>query len=61
MEPITKAHYHMMTPKLRELQMQIKEILDLGLIRPSISSWGVLMIFVNKSMDRGDFVLIINN
>ena len=31
-----------------ELQMQLKEILDLGLIRPIISPWGVLIIFVKK-------------
>ena len=28
--------------------MQLKEFLDLGLIRPSVSPWGVLVIFIQK-------------
>jgi hypothetical protein len=28
--------------------MQLKEILDLGLIRPSVSPWGAPVIFVKK-------------
>ena len=38
----------MTTPELRELQIQLKELLDLGLIRPSISPWGAPVIFVKK-------------
>ena len=47
-EPISKTPYRMITPKLRELQIQLKELLDLGLIRPSISPWGAPVIFVKK-------------
>jgi hypothetical protein len=28
--------------------MQLKEMLDLGLIRPSVSSWGAPIIFIQK-------------
>jgi hypothetical protein len=35
-------------PELRELKMQLKELLDLGLIRPSVSPWGTLVIFIRK-------------
>jgi hypothetical protein len=38
----------MIVPKLCELQMQLKELLDLGLIRPSVSLWGAPIIFVKK-------------
>ena len=47
-EPISKTPYRMTTPELRELQIQLKELLDLGLIRPSISPWGAPVIFVKK-------------
>ena len=36
-EPISKTLYRMTVPELCELQMQLKELLDLGLIRPSVS------------------------
>ena len=35
-KPISKTPCRMTTPKLFELQMQLKELLDLGFIRPSI-------------------------
>ena len=35
-------------PELCELQMQLKELLNLGLIRPSVSPWDALVIFVKK-------------
>ena len=47
-EPISKTPYRMTTLELRELQIQLKELLDLGLIRPSISPWGAPVIFVKK-------------
>jgi hypothetical protein len=51
----------MSTPELQELKMQLKELLDLGLIRPSVSPWGVPVIFVERRMDRGGFALTIVN
>jgi hypothetical protein len=47
-EPISKTLYQMIVPELCELQMQLKELLDLGLIRPSVSPWGAPVIFVKK-------------
>ena len=38
----------MMALELCELQMQLKELLDLGLIRPSVLPWGAPVIFVKK-------------
>ena len=37
--------------ELRELQVQIQELLDKGMIRPSVSPWGGPVIFV-KEKDR---------
>jgi hypothetical protein len=45
---IARTPYWMSTPKLQELKMQLKELLDLGLIRPSVSPWGAPVIFVQK-------------
>ena len=34
--------------KLKELKAQLKDLLDNGFIRPSISPWGSPVLFVNK-------------
>jgi hypothetical protein len=47
-KPISKTLYRMTAPEFCELHMQLKELLDLGLIRPSVSPWGALVIFVKK-------------
>jgi hypothetical protein len=47
-EPISKTLYQMKVQELCELKMQLKELLDLGLIRPSFSPWGAPIIFVKK-------------
>jgi hypothetical protein len=47
-EPISKTPYRMTALKLCELQMQLKELLDSGLVRPSVSPWGAPIIFVKK-------------
>ena len=36
-EPIARTPYQMSTPELQELKMQLNELLDLGLICPSMS------------------------
>jgi hypothetical protein len=46
--PISKAPYRMASLKLKELKEQLQELLDKGFIRPSISSWGALVLFVKK-------------
>jgi len=38
----------MSMPELQGLKMKSKEILDMGLIRPSVSPWGVLFIFLRN-------------
>ena len=40
--------YRMAQDKLKELKDQLKELLDKGLVRPSISSWGAPVLFVRK-------------
>jgi hypothetical protein len=45
---IARTPYRMSTPELQELKMQLKELLDLRLIRPSVSPWGAPIIFIRK-------------
>jgi hypothetical protein len=47
-EPIARTPYRMSTLELQELKMQMKELLDLGLIRPSVSPWGAPVIFIRR-------------
>ena len=47
-ELIVRTPYRISTPELQELKMQLKELLDLGLIRPSVSLWGAPVIFIRK-------------
>ena len=47
-ELIGRTPYRMSTLKLQELKMHLKELLDLGLIRPSVSPWGAPVIFIRK-------------
>eukprot|EP00253_Pinus_taeda_P021979 PITA_21979 len=46
--PVSRAPYHMSTPKLTELKMQLQELLDKNYIRPSVSPWGAPVLFVKK-------------
>ncbi|XP_038976501.1 uncharacterized protein LOC120107335 [Phoenix dactylifera] len=48
--PISKAPYRMAPAELKELKEQLQELLDKGFFRPSVSPWGVLVLFV-KSKD----------
>jgi hypothetical protein len=47
-ESIARTPYRMSTLELQELKMQLKELLDLGLIHPSVSLWGAPVIFIRK-------------
>ncbi|KAJ4948041.1 hypothetical protein NE237_000047 [Protea cynaroides] len=38
--PVSKAPYRMAPTELKELKVQLQELLDKGYIRPSISPWG---------------------
>ncbi|XP_061993339.1 uncharacterized protein LOC133711199 [Rosa rugosa] len=46
--PISVTPYRMAPKELKELQTQIKGLLDMGFIRPSASSWGAPVLFVKK-------------
>ncbi|CAL2238354.1 unnamed protein product [Prunus armeniaca] len=46
--PIHQAPYRMAPAELRELNTQLQELVDLGFIRPSVSPWGALVLFVKK-------------
>jgi len=47
--PTSKEPYRMSTPKLVELELQLRDMLDKGCIRPSVSPWGALVLFVRKN------------
>jgi hypothetical protein len=49
--PISKAPYRMSLPKLTELKIQLQELLDEEYIKPSVSPWGALVLFVKKKDD----------
>jgi len=46
--PISKAPYRMAPAELTELKTQLQELLDKGLIQPSVSPWGAPVLFVRK-------------
>ena len=47
-KPISKSPYRRAPAELKELQGQLLELLDKGLIRPSHSPWGAPVLFVKK-------------
>jgi hypothetical protein len=46
--PVSKAPYRMSMPELKELQLQLEELLKKGYICPSVSPWGAPILFVKK-------------
>ncbi|KAL4038666.1 hypothetical protein IC575_002289 [Cucumis melo] len=46
--PISRAPYKMAPAELKELKLQLQELLDKGFIRPSVSPWGAPVLFVKK-------------
>jgi hypothetical protein len=46
--PVSKTPYRMSTPELKELQIQLEELLKKGYICPSVSPWGTLVLFVKN-------------
>jgi hypothetical protein len=46
--PVSKTPYRMIIPELKELQMQLEELLKKGYIHPSASPWGALVLFVKN-------------
>jgi hypothetical protein len=45
---VSKTHYRMSMPELKELQMKIEELLKKGYIHPSVSPWGAPFLFVKN-------------
>jgi hypothetical protein len=45
---VSKNPYRMSTPELKELQMQLKELMKKGYICPSVSPWGAPILFVKN-------------
>jgi len=46
--PVSKTPYKINTLELKELQMQLEEILKKGYIFPSVSTWGAPILFVKN-------------
>ena len=46
--PISMAPYMMAPLELRELKIQLQELVDKGFIRPSVSPWGASVLFFKK-------------
>ena len=55
---VSKTPYRMSTPHILELKMQLQDLLEKKYIRPSVSPWGALMLFVKKK--DGTFRLCID-
>ena len=47
-EPISKAPYRILLSELKELMVQMQELLDKGFIHPSVSPLGAPILFVKK-------------
>ena len=48
-EPISKAPYRMAPSELKELKVQMEELMNKLFVRPSTSPWGALVLFVKKN------------
>ncbi|KAL0551582.1 hypothetical protein IC582_010671 [Cucumis melo] len=46
--PISRAPYRMAPAELKELKVQLQKLLDKGFIRPSVSPFGAVVLFVKK-------------
>ncbi|GJT58872.1 putative reverse transcriptase domain-containing protein [Tanacetum coccineum] len=46
--PIARAPYRLALSEMKELSVQLQELLEKGFIRPSLSPWGAPVLFVKK-------------
>ncbi|GKF59811.1 hypothetical protein Tco_0176597, partial [Tanacetum coccineum] len=46
--PVARAPYRLAPSKMRELSVQLQELLKKGFIHPSSSPWGAPVLFVKK-------------
>jgi hypothetical protein len=56
--PASRTPYRMSTPELVKLKLKLKQMMDKGYIRPRVSPWGALVLFV-KNKD-GTLILCID-
>ena len=49
--PTSRAPYRMAPTELKELKIQLQELLDKGFIQPSVSAYGAHVLFVKKKKD----------
>ena len=56
--PTSITPYRMAPMELRELMLQLQELLEKGFIHPSVSPWGALVLFVKKKV--GTFRLCVD-
>ena len=49
--PVSKAPYRMAPAELKELKVQLQELLDKGFVRPSVSPCGAPFLFMKKKDD----------
>jgi len=47
-KPIYRTSYKMNTIKMQELNVQLQDLLEIGLVKPSVSPWDALVLFVKK-------------
>ena len=48
-QPVSIPPYRMALVKLQELKVQLQDMMEEGLIHPSTSPWGALLLFVKKN------------
>ena len=46
--PVSRAPYRMAPAELKELKVQLQELLDKGFVRPNVSPWGALVLFLKN-------------
>ncbi|GJU98000.1 hypothetical protein Tco_1327271 [Tanacetum coccineum] len=56
--PVARAPYRLAPSEMKELSEQLKELSNMGFIRPSSSPWGALVLFVKKK--DGSFQMCID-
>ena len=47
-EPVSLAAYRMAPAELMVLKVQLQELVDISIVRPSVSPWGAPVLFVKK-------------
>ena len=60
-KPILIPPYRMAPAELKELKLQLKDLLDKGFFQPSISPRGASVLFAKKKMEPLECVSIIGN